>query len=221
MNFDEKRQNMIFDQLMARGIRDPKILKVFLSIPRHLFVPSAYQEESYSDRPIPIGAGQTISQPYIVALMTHHLFQQPRAKVLDIGTGSGYQTAILSKLAQQVYSMERIPSLAESAARLLTELKINNVKIRVDDGTVGWPEQAPYDGIVVTAAAPSIPEPLLDQLAESGVLVIPIGSASSQTLTVIERHQGKFQSKSVCECVFVPIIGRHGWKEGEISVNEV
>ncbi len=220
MTFEEQRQRMVAGQLMVRGIKDGRILSAFSKVPRHLFVPPALRSKSYEDRPCPIGAGQTISQPYIVALMTEQLSLPPGARVLEIGTGSGYQTAILAELASQVYSIERIPALAETASEILLELGYQNVQIRVGDGSQGWPEEAPFDGILVAAAAPQVPHPLLDHLAEGGRLVIPIGAPLNQTLTVVQRHEGQTKIHAVCQCVFVPLIGAHGWGDGEVPAEE-
>ncbi len=211
---------MVADQLVARDIRDPKVLQAMQKIPRHLFVPEEYRAKSYTDHPLPIGEGQTISQPYMVALMTQELELEPTDRVLDIGTGSGYQTAVLSLLSQRVYSIERIPILAERAAKTLEALQIKNVDIRVADGSPGLPEEAPFDAILVTAAAPQVPKGLVEQLAEGGRLVLPVGSTLSQTLTVVKRLASGTQTCEVCGCVFVPLIGRWGWKEGEVSSEE-
>lgn len=205
------RDRMIADQLMGRGIRDPRVLAAFAKVPRHLFVPPEHQAESYSDRPIPIGEGQTISQPYVAALMTQELRPWPDAKLLEIGTGSGYQTALLAEIGSFVYSIERIPALAAGASRILKELGYANVEVRVGDGSLGWPAAAPFDGILITAAAPSVPQSLLDQLAQGGRLILPIGSPLNQTLTVIEKQGQRFQSRPLCDCVFVPLIGAQGW----------
>jgi len=220
MTDDQQRQRMVADQLAARGIRDKRVLAAFSKVPRHLFVPEDQRPHSYEDHPCPIGAGQTISQPYIVALMTEQLQLKPSSKVLEIGTGSGYQTAILAELASRIYSVERFPDLAQGAARIVSELGCSNVEIRVGDGTNGWPEQSPFDGIIVTAAPPVLPEPLLLQLAEEGRLVIPIGSPKNQVLTLVTRSGGRIQAFDLCPCAFVPLVGAHGWKESEIQDRE-
>ena len=201
----EKRNQMVAQQLLDRGIRDPKVLRAMAEIPRHLFVPPEEQEEAYGDRPLPIGADQTISQPYIVALMTEHLRLRSELKVLEIGTGSGYQAAVLARLATQVYSIERIPELAAQAARRLESLGIRNVQTRVGDGSQGWTEAAPFDGIIVTACAAELPEPLTQQLADRGRMVIPLGQGLRQTLMLIERRGDTLESSSICSCVFVPL----------------
>lgn len=197
------------DQLMKRGIHDSAVLAAMGKIPRHLFVPEEEREASYTDHPLAIGEGQTISQPYIVALMTEELSVRPGLKVLDVGTGSGYQAALLAELGANVFSIERIASLSESASKTLRRLEYNQVILRVGDGSLGWPEEAPYDGIIVTACAPEVPAALLEQLAEGGRLVIPIGSTLAQTLMVFERSRGEWVKREVCGCIFVPLIGAY------------
>ncbi len=204
---------MVDNQLIGRGISDPRVLEAFRTVPRHEFAGRASPEESYGDFPLAIGRGQTISQPYMVALMTEALELKGGEKVLEIGTGSGYQAAILSKLAREVWSVERIPELAASSHARLKELGYDNVEVVVGDGTRGWPEEAPYAGIVVTAGSPGVPPPLLDQLDEGGRLVIPVGSGYSQTLAVLEKKEGKIHRRERGGCVFVPLIGEYGWKK--------
>ncbi len=212
--YDRARQRMV-DLIRSRGIKDSLVLEAMAKVPRHLFVPPSLRDEAYADYPLAIGEGQTISQPYIVALMTEALELTPDSKVLEIGTGSGYQAAILAEIAGEVYSVERLPSLAARAERLLRELGYHNVYIRVGDGTLGWPEEGPYDGIVVTAAAPSIPPPLLEQLNVGGRLVIPVGGAYSQELLkVVKRDpEGNYTTHSLGGCVFVKLYGKYGWKK--------
>ena len=200
-----ERGRMIADQLFARGISDAKVLRAMSEIPRDLFVPPDQRAQAYSDRPLPIGGEQTISQPYIVALMTQELRLQPASRVLEIGTGSGYQAAVLSRLASEVYSVERIPELAEEAFRRLESLDIRNVKLRVGDGAQGWPQAAPFDGIIVTAFAEEPPGPLLSQLVDGGRMVIPLGTSLQQTLTWIERRGDSLESHPICGCLFVPL----------------
>lgn len=207
------RENMVNSQIKARGINDEKILQSMRKIPRHLFVPEQQRTYSYEDFPLPIGEGQTISQPHIVALMTEMLQLQENNKVLEIGTGSGYQTAILSKIAKEVYTVEKIEHLGLKAEKLFEELGYKNIKVKIGDGTEGWNEYAPYDGIIVTAGSPQIPKPLIEQLSENGRIVIPIGDAFSQDLIVAQKIKGKLIKKIVCGCVFVPLIGRHGWEK--------
>ncbi len=196
---------MVKEQLQGRGIRDPRVLAVMAEIPRHLFVPAELAEEAYEDHPLSIGAEQTISQPYIVALMTEQLHLEPKSKVLEIGTGSGYQTAVLSRMAKEVYSIERLPELGSQAARRLESLGISNVHLRVGDGSQGWPEEAPFDAAIVTACAEELPGPLAAQLADGGRMVVPLGEALNQTLTLIERHGDQLESRPICGCVFVPL----------------
>ncbi|MBI1953155.1 MAG: protein-L-isoaspartate(D-aspartate) O-methyltransferase [Candidatus Omnitrophica bacterium] len=219
--FEDQRRRMVADQLLARGIRDPLVIRSMARVPRHLFVPAGHLDKSYSDHPLPIGEGQTISQPYMVALMIQEMALKPAGRVLEIGTGSGYEAAVLSLLASKVYSVERVPALADSAAKLLRSLSVKNVQILIADGTAGWPDEAPFQGILVAAAAPRVPEVLVNQLAPGGRLVIPVGSALSQTLTVVRREAGGIETREICGCVFVPLIGAHGWKEGEVSSEEV
>lgn len=208
---EAERDSMVLEQLLPRGIKEERVLEAFRRVERHKFVPKKLAAEAYADHPLPIGEGQTISQPYIVALMTESLNLKGEAKVLEVGTGSGYQTAILAELAAEVYSVERVSTLAKNAERLLEDLGYRNIYIKCADGTLGWPENAPYDGILVTAAAPSAPQSLIEQLAENGRLVIPIGDTYTQTLTVIQKRAGNFATTEVCGCVFVPLIGKEGW----------
>lgn len=207
------REEMVLGQLMPRGIRDLRVLAVFREVARHLFAPGTGLREAYGDFPLPIGEGQTISQPYMVALMTQSLKLTGREKVLEIGTGSGYQAAILSRLADRVYTVERVAPLAERTGELFERLGYDNISIRIGDGTLGWPEFAPYDAIIVTAGSPSVPSPLVEQLAEGGRLVIPAGSGYSQRLLVLERRGEKIIQRDEGGCVFVPLIGEYGWRE--------
>ncbi len=208
------RNEMVDNQLVPRGIHDELVLSAFRKVPRHCFVSKEVRtENAYSDHPLSIGKGQTISQPYMVALMVELLQLKGEEKVLEVGTGSGYQAAILAELANQVYTVERIASLAERAEQVLPELGYNNVKVGIRDGTLGWEEFSPYDGIVVSAAAPSIPPVLIEQLSSKGRLVIPVGGTFSQMLTLVVKEQGKVVSSDICSCVFVPLIGKQGWKK--------
>ena len=209
-----RRQRMV-EFLRHDGITDERLLAAMAEVPRHLFVPESYRNQAYSeDVSINIGEGQTISQPRVMALMTEAARIQPEDKVLEIGTGSGYQAAVLAKLARFVFTVERIPSLARAAKRRLDSLGIENVSVKVMDGTLGWSAQAPFDAILVTAAAPEIPQPLLAQLADGGRLVIPVGSLDSQALCVAERRGNRFRRSQLQNACFVPLIGRHGWQEG-------
>ncbi len=211
--FKEKRERMVKEQLIRRGIHDERVLNAMRKVPRHLFVPPDLIEEAYNDYPLPIGYGQTISQPYMVALMTEALEIKENDKVLEIGTGSGYQTAILAELCKEVYTIERILPLLERAKEILRKLGYKNIHFRAGDGTLGWPENKPYDAIIVTAGAPKIPQPLLDQLAEGGRLVIPIGDRFSQELIKVTKLEGEFIRENLGGCRFVDLIGIHGWKE--------
>ncbi len=203
---EKKRAQMVETQIEGRGIRDPRVLAAMRKVPRDLFVPPAEAASAYDDRPLPIGSGQTISQPYVVAFMTEQLRLTGAEKVLEIGTGSGYQTAILAELAAKVYSIEIRPELAASAAERLKRLGFHNVEVRAADGYRGWPEEAPFDGILVTAAPERIPPPLLEQLSATGRMVIPVG-AFYQELKVIERQGGGYTEKSVLPVRFVPFVG--------------
>ncbi|MBW2645518.1 MAG: protein-L-isoaspartate(D-aspartate) O-methyltransferase [Deltaproteobacteria bacterium] len=213
--YSKQRTRMINNHLMARGITDERVLKTMATVPRHLFVDEGIRDQAYSDNPLPIGSRQTISQPYIVGLMTEALELKGTEKVLEIGTGCGYQTAILAELAERVFSIERIASLAFKAQRTLDSLHYYNILIRAGDGTYGWSEESPFDAIIATAGAPKIPETLKEQLAVGGRLVIPVGSQSSQTLLKITRLSEKtddVEIEDLCGCRFVDLIGEHGWK---------
>ena len=203
---------MVEEQLIPRGTKEPLVLKAFRKVPRHEFVPEALRDTAYGDYPLPIGNSQTISQPYIVALMTEQLGLKGGERVLEIGTGSGYQAAILAEIAGQVYSVERFFELAKDAAERLSRLGYKNLNIKTGDGTLGWIEMAPFDGIIVTAGSPVIPESLLMQLGAKGRLVIPIGDRWSQILTMVEKNGKNIRESQICGCVFVPLIGNEGWK---------
>ena len=211
MNDHQRRVDMVERQIAARGVRDPRVLAALREVPRHVFVPEGLRSSAYDDRALPIADAQTISQPYIVAIMTELLGPGPAHRVLEIGTGSGYQTAILSRLAGRVFSIERHAGLASAAGRLLTTFGITNVEVHVGDGTEGWPAEAPFDRILVTAGAPSIPDALREQLADGGRLVIPVGPSCFQHLTIVDRAGTGFAEQQHDACVFVPLIGRHGW----------
>jgi len=212
MDYALLKARMVEVQLIPRGISDKKVLNAFRKVDRHEFVPTELKKSAYEDYPLPVGEGQTISQPFMVALMTQCLGLNGGEKILEIGTGSGYQTAILASIAKEVLSVERIDTLAKNAEGTLRKLKFNNVKIKTGDGTLGWKEHAPYNGIIVTAGAPSVPKNLLEQLEIGGKLVIPVGSMFSQVLTVVERIERGFNTTEVSGCVFVPLIGKNGWK---------
>ncbi len=205
------RQTMVNEQLMARGIKDPRVIGAFLEVPRHKFVEEYLKYKAYDDYPLSIGFGQTISQPYMVALMTQALMPQPNHKILEIGTGSGYQAAILSRLCRTVHSIERISALASRARKTHDALGYFNIYIRIGDGTLGLAKEAPFDGIVVTAGAPHVPEALIAQLAEGGSLIIPVGDQSLQDLKRITRTKEGVKEESLGGCRFVKLIGKNGW----------
>ena len=217
MHYKKLRERMVRDQFIARGITDQRVLAAFYKVEREKFVPSEVRNNAYEDFPLSIGEGQTISQPYMVALMTQSLELKGNEKVLEIGTGSGYQTAILAELAREVYSVERMRALAERARKLLKKLGYNNVKILLSDGTLGWEESSPYDRILVTAGAREIPQPLTDQLEEGGVMVIPVGNSYSQDLEVVRKRKNHIKTVAVEKCVFVPLIGKYGWDEERLD----
>lgn len=204
---------MVKSQLIARGISDSRVLAVMGEIPRERFVEEALVREAYNDRPLPIGHRQTISQPYIVAYMTEALDLTGKEKTLEIGTGSGYQTAILAELSNKVYTIERIRPHMVKARKILSELGYHNILFKVFDGTIGWKEYEPYDAIIVTAGAPKIPQPFLDQLADGGRLIIPVGNKSSQELIKVTRQKRNYIQKELGGCRFVDLVGRHGWMD--------
>jgi protein-L-isoaspartate(D-aspartate) O-methyltransferase len=211
--FSKERQAMVEEQLRRRGISDVRVLEAMGKVPRHLFVPENYRASAYEDRPLPIGEGQTISQPYMVAVMTQSLDLRGEERVLEIGTGSGYQAALLCLLCRKVYTVERIVPLMERAREALQELNYKNISYRTGDGTKGWPEEAPFDGIIVTAGAPEMPKTLQSQLAEGGRLVIPTGPRYTQTLYKVTRKGNRFIEEDITGCVFVPLVGDFGWKD--------
>jgi protein-L-isoaspartate(D-aspartate) O-methyltransferase len=214
-NFAQARNEMVNSQLIPRGIRDPRVLAAMRRVPRHRFVPAHLGDQAYNDYPLPIGEDQTISQPYIVALMTEILEPRQQDRVLEIGAGSGYQAAILAELVAQVFTMDRVGPLADRAVEMLKSLGYRNIKVRLGDGTLGWPEEAPFDGIIVTAAAPQVPRPLTEQLALDGRLVIPVGDRYSQTLTLVRKTKEGLKFEYHGGCRFVPLIGKYGWPEEE------
>jgi protein-L-isoaspartate(D-aspartate) O-methyltransferase len=213
MDYQKLRDDMEHTQLVPRGIRDKAVLSAMRTVPRHLFVDESMQYRAYDDMALPIGEGQTISQPYMVAAMTELLGLTGKEKVLEIGTGSGYQAAVLAHLAKEVFTVERIASLAEKAAQRFRDLSYFNIHVKIGDGTLGWPEEAPFDGIIITAASPKIPDPLKEQISEDGIIVIPVGSRFSQQLIKIIKTKSGFEEQYHTPCVFVPLIGEHGWKE--------
>jgi len=213
IDYTAERESMVENQIAGRGVRDERLLEAMRSVPRHLFVTPEYRHLAYTDGPLPIGRNQTISQPYIVALMTELLELDGEEKVLEVGTGSGYQAAVLARLARQVHTIERHAELAQRATEVLQGMGITNVEVHVGDGSLGLPEQAPFEGIIVTAAAPRVPQALLEQLAEDGRLVIPVGSRGGQFLELWRREYGDFTCESVLPVAFVPLVGRFGWGE--------
>ncbi|HZP36903.1 MAG TPA: protein-L-isoaspartate(D-aspartate) O-methyltransferase [Methylomirabilota bacterium] len=210
--FVRERERMVEAQVIARGVTDARVIDAMRRVPRHVFVDEALRDRAYGDHPLPIGEGQTISQPYIVGHMTELLRLEGREKVLEVGTGSGYQAAVLSELAARVCTIERIPRLASRARETLEALGIRNVWVRAGNGTLGWPDQAPFDRILVTAGGPVVPPPLFEQLAESGRMVIPVGEVANQTLQVVEKVQGTMRVTPDAECVFVKLVGKYAWE---------
>jgi len=209
----ELRQRMLASQLVQRGVRDPRVLAAMGRVPRHEFVDPTFRDRAYDDTPLPIGAGQTISQPYIVALTLELAGLQPEHVVLEIGTGSGYQTALLAELSRHVYSVERHAALAGRAQAILDRLAYRNVTLTVGDGSGGWPEHAPYDAIVVSAAAPDFPQVLFSQLTQGGRMVVPVGPADAQELELVLNEGGRPVVSAQVPCRFVPLIGQHGYKD--------
>jgi protein-L-isoaspartate(D-aspartate) O-methyltransferase len=211
-SYELERDAMVRHQIANRGIKDRRLLAALRAVPRHCFVPPSKQRRAYEDRPLEIGSGQTISQPYIVAKMTELLEASPGSRILEIGTGSGYQAAVLAEMGARVISVERYEDLADIARERLEALEYENVTVVVGDGTLGWPEKAPYDGIIVTAAAPAIPESLRAQLAVGGRLVCPVGSRDLQQLKAVFREsEDRYTEHDSIRCMFVPLIGREGW----------
>lgn len=210
-DFDQQRRAMVEEQIRKRGITSERVLEAMLAVPRHAFVPPEYVAEAYADKPLAIGEGQTISQPFMVAAMADALTLTGAERVLEVGAGSGYQAAVLALLARDVYAIETHASLAMAARVRLKRLGYANVQIRVGDGTLGWPEAAPFDAILVTAAAPAVPAPLIEQLAEGGRLVIPVGSAENQELRRLRKSGDRTTQEALYGCRFVPLVGRYGW----------
>jgi len=209
---ERERRAMVLD-LKRRGIEDERVLEALLKVPRHLFISRSLWHMAYGDHPLPIGAGQTISQPYIVALMTEALKLKPEHRVLEIGTGSGYQTAILAELAKDIYTMERAAPLLEEAKELLKKLGYQNIHYRLGDGTCGWAEHAPYARIIASGSVPQIPPSLIAQLADPGRLIIPVGDRHLQELVLLRRAEGEIEKERLVPCSFLPLIGEEGWKE--------
>jgi len=210
--YEKFRTRMVEEQLLPRGIEDEAVLHAMAAVPRHLFVADALHAQAYGDFPLPIGHGQTISQPYVVALMSQLLQLTGKEKVLEIGTGCGYQSAILATLCERVYTVERLKPLLARARRTFDQLQIYNIMSKVADGTEGWPDNAPFEAIIVTAAGPQIPQPLVDQLADPGILVLPVGDLEGQTLVVVKKEGGVVTTTEVESVRFVKLVGTHGWK---------
>lgn len=215
--FEDARREMVARQIERRGIRDERVLQAMLLVPRHLFVPEEYVNASYTDEPLPIGDRQTISQPFMVAAMAEALLLKGPERVLEIGAGSGYQAAVLSRLAREVIAIEAQPTLVPRARERLARLGYANVRLEEADGSMGWSQDAPYDAILVTAAAPSVPPPLVEQLADGGRLVLPVGGAENQELIRITKSEGRTSQESLYACRFVPLIGRYGWQDRQIQ----
>ncbi len=213
VNFKKARERMVEAQVMARGVHDERVLEAMRKVPRHLFVDEALRDQAYNDHPLPIAENQTISQPYIVGLMTESLELKGAEKVLEIGTGSGYQAAVLAELADRVFSIERFPELGYRANSVLRKLGYDNVIIRVGDGSLGWPDDAPFDGIMVTAGTPKIPQPLIDQLVMGGRLIVPVGDRTSQDLILVRRVPEGIRKTNLGGVRFVNLVGKWGWKE--------
>ncbi len=211
-DFQELRNLMVDSQLIPRGIKDPRVLGAMRKVPRHLFMDESMWHRAYEDMALPVGEGQTISQPYMVAVMTELLALKGDEKVLEIGTGSGYQAAILAELSRVVYTVERIDLLSRKAGQSLRNLGYGNIYFMVGDGTLGWPEAAPFDRILITAGAPEIPAPLVKQLAEGGIVLAPVGDRFSQQLVRVTKLKGKLSREFHTPCVFVPLVGEYGWK---------
>lgn len=212
VRFARERDRMVEEQLARRGVTDPRVLGAIARVPRHLFVEEALRDHAYSDHPLPIGDGQSISQPFMVGQMTELLRLSGSEKVLEIGTGSGYQAAVLGELAARVCTVERIPRLAGRARQILEALGYRNVWVRTANGTLGWPDEAPFDRILVAAGAPSVPAPLLDQLADGGRLVMPVGAVDGQVLHVVDKRNGELHATEHSGCMFVKLVGKYGWE---------
>ena len=217
LKYSGQRRKMVEDQLIQRGVKDVRILEAMNRIPRHLFVHESLQHRAYGDHPLPIGENQTISHPHTVAAMTEALKLKGREKVLEIGTGSGYQTALLGELCAQVFTIERIRSIALKAQQVLDRLGYMKIVFKVFDGTYGWPDQAPFDAILIAAASPDVPKNLLAQLADNGRLVMPVGGAQNQRLRLVVKEGGRITESEIGECKFVPLVGKYGWADPKAS----
>ncbi len=211
MGFEELRDFMVQTQLIPRGIHDERVLRAMRKVPRHLFVDESSQYKAYEDMALPINEGQTISQPYMVAVMTELLELKGTEKVLEVGTGSGYQAAILAELSKEVYTIERFEKLAQEAEEKFRALGYNNINVRTGDGTLGWTEEAPFDRIIITAGTPRVPDPLIQQLAQGGIIVGPVGERFSQQLVKVKKSAQGLSEEFHTVCVFVPLVGKYGW----------
>jgi protein-L-isoaspartate(D-aspartate) O-methyltransferase len=211
--FAEQRRLMVESQIRKRGVSEERVLQAMATVPRHEFVPAFWINQAYADEPLPIGHGQTISQPYIVAAMVASLGLTGSENVLEIGAGCGYQAAVVALMAKEVHAVEILPDLAQSAAERVQRLGYANVHVHTGDGSLGWPESSPYDAILIAAAAPAVPEPLLQQLAEGGRLIAPVGEEDKQELQLITKREGKLLVKQAGPCRFVPLLGEHGWRK--------
>ncbi len=212
MDFSRLKNRMVEEQLIARNIKDKMVLDAFRNVPRHLFVNPKEAGSAYDDRPLPIGYGQTISQPYIVALMVEQLKLNGDDIVLEIGTGSGYEAAVLAELAKEVYTIDRISELTKRAEAVFEELRYVNIHTKIGDGTLGWPEHSPYDAIIVSAASPAVPDTLIEQLKDGGCMILPVGDTATQTLTLVTKSRDTFTSRELTTCIFVPLLGKYGWR---------
>lgn len=212
MDFNELREIMVKTQLIPRGIKDKRVLGAMKSVPRHLFVDKSMQHRAYDDMALSIGEGQTISQPYMVAIMSELLELKGDEKVLEVGTGSGYQAAILAEIAKEIFTIERVESLSKQAKEKFKSLGYKNIHVKVGDGTSGWQEEAPFNRIIITAGTPKIPEPLINQLSDEGIIIAPVGDRFSQQLIKLKKSQRQFSESYHTPCVFVPLIGEYGWK---------
>lgn len=215
----ERRRRMVHEQIRARGVRDPQVLQAMIAIPRERFLPAAQRERAFEDRALPIEAGQTISQPFIVAYMTELLNITPHCKVLEVGTGSGYQAAVLAQLAREIHTIERFEALREQAEKMLMSLAISNVFFHLGDGTLGWPDEAPFDRIIVTAAAPHVPPTLMEQLADQGRIVIPVGGPTEQRIVEIVKEGPRLIETPCLPCRFVRLVGKEGWPAGDAETD--
>jgi len=211
VDYEVARARMVKEQLIKRGIHDERVLKAIGSVPRHKFIDQAFWPRAYGDHPLPIGHDQTISQPYIVALMCQELKLEEGKRILEIGTGSGYQSAVLAVMGYSVYTIERYDELSAKAQDSIKRLEITNIHFKVGDGSIGWEEESPFDGIIVTAGAPSVPGDLMEQLITGGKIIIPVGDRVSQRMQVIEKGEKIIEKRDICGCTFVPLVGKQGW----------